>query len=105
MPAVEYIAVIFSSVRTTEDGVGYSSMASAMEEMATKQPGYCGIESVFEPSTRHGITISYWASEADAVAWKQVGEHLGAQRLGREQWYESYRTRVATVTREYDWER
>lgn len=52
-----------------------------------------------------GITVSYWATEADARAWKQVGEHVAAQNAGRDRWYDSYHLRVATVTREYAWER
>ena len=51
--------------------------------------------------TGFGITVSYWRTEADAAAWKQVAEHLGAQRLGQEQWYRSYRVRVAVVQRDY----
>jgi heme-degrading monooxygenase HmoA len=35
------------------------------------------------------------------VGWKQVAEHLEAQRLGRERWYESYDVVVATVDRSY----
>ena len=48
-----------------------------------------------------GITISYWASEADARVWKQVSEHLGAQALGRSRWYAAYRVRIARVERDY----
>ena len=48
-----------------------------------------------------GITVSYWASVADARAWKKVTEHLAAQQTGRERWYRGYRVRIATVEREY----
>jgi heme-degrading monooxygenase HmoA len=99
---VPSVAVIFSSVRTEDDDEGYAAMADRMDELARRQPGFVGIESA-RGSDRFGLTVSYWASEADAQAWKQVAEHLGAQRLGRERWYRSYRTRVATVTREYGW--
>lgn len=98
------VAVIFSSVRTEDDDEGYGATADRMEDLARQQPGFVGIESA-RGEDRFGITVSYWASEADARAWKQVAEHLGAQRLGRERWYRSYRTRIATVTREYGWER
>jgi len=30
-----------------------------------------------------------------------VTEHVVAQRLGRERWYDAYRVRVATVERHY----
>jgi uncharacterized protein (DUF952 family)/heme-degrading monooxygenase HmoA len=98
------IAVIFSSVRSGADGEGYGAMAERMEELAREQPGYVGIESARNPDGS-GITVSYWATEADAAAWKQVSEHLSAQNAGRDRWYDSYTVRVATVTREYAWER
>ena len=104
MTATEpYVAVIFSATRTIADDEGYEAMAVQMEELAGEQPGYLEIESVRDPNTRAGITISYWATEADAKAWKQVAEHLGAQQLGRQRWYSTYRIRIATVTREYAW--
>lgn len=48
-----------------------------------------------------GITVSYWVDDDAARTWKQVAEHLAAQRRGQEQWYETYRVRVATVHRDY----
>ena len=98
-----YVAVIFSATRTLDDDEGYDAMATRMVRLAREQPGYLGIESVRDPITRDGITVSYWATEDDARAWKQVAEHLGAQQLGRDRWYSTYRTRVAIVTREYGW--
>jgi heme-degrading monooxygenase HmoA len=97
-PDPPYVAVIFTSVRTEQDTAGYDEMSAAMESLAAAQPGYLGLESAREAL---GITVSYWASAADARAWKQVAEHRLAQQLGRERWYRCYRVRVATVEREY----
>ena len=97
-PDPPYVAVIFTSLRTDHDEEGYEAMAARMEELGAEQPGYLGIESVRDGL---GITVSYWQTEADAQAWKQVAEHLGAQRLGREEWYRAYRVRVAVVQRDY----
>jgi heme-degrading monooxygenase HmoA len=96
-----YVAVIFTSVRTTEDEAGYAAMSAAMEQLAAAHPGYLGVESVRDPETRYGIAVSYWRTDADARAWKAVAEHGAAQRVGRERWYEGYRARIATVEREY----
>lgn len=98
-----HVAVIFTSVRTDTDPDGYAAMADDMDALSRRQPGYLGIESA-RGADGVGITVSYWASDADAAAWKQVADHLGAQRLGRERWYRSYATRVATVTRAYSWD-
>ena len=100
-PEPPYVAVIFTSVRTPGDN-GYAAMAARMEELAAEQPGYLGIETARDDL---GITVSYWATDDDARAWKQVAEHAGAQRMGRERWYATYRVRVATVERDYGSER
>lgn len=96
-PEPPYTAVIFTSTRTAGDN-GYGVMAARMEELAAQQPGYLGIESARDGL---GITVSYWADDRSAAAWKQVTQHLVAQNRGREIWYDDYQVRVATVTRSY----
>lgn len=97
-PQPPYYAVIFTSIRTTIDE-GYLKMAKQMEEMAQQQPGYLGHESARETV---GITISYWQSLEAIKNWKQVTEHLVAQKYGREKWYSYYKTRVCLVERDYE---
>jgi heme-degrading monooxygenase HmoA len=97
-PQPPYVAVVFTSLRTDDDH-GYATMSRRMEELASAQPGYLGLESVRDDGS--GITVSYWVDEASAAAWKQVTEHLVAQERGRSSWYDDYRVRVATVTRDY----
>jgi len=97
-PEPPYTAVIFTSLRTEGDQ-GYAHMSGRMERLAAEQPGYLGIEAARDSGS--GITVSYWADEAAAAAWKQVAEHLIAQARGREVWYADYRVRVCTVSRDY----
>ena len=92
-----YYAVIFSSHRTDGDN-GYGEMAERMAELAAQQPGYLGMESAREGL---GITVSYWDSLEAIRNWKQNAEHQEAQRLGHQQWYSSFRVRIAKVEREY----
>lgn len=102
-----YTAVVFSSQRRTGPDAehdGYEEMAARMFELASRQPGYRGIESVRGPDGR-GLTVAYFDSDEHARNWKQHPEHLEAQRLGRERWYESYELRIASVEREYRWAR
>ncbi|MFD1827058.1 antibiotic biosynthesis monooxygenase family protein [Mumia zhuanghuii] len=96
-PEPPYTAVIFTSLRTDGDR-GYAVMAARMDELAREQPGFLGIEAARDGL---GITVSYWRDDAAAARWKQVAGHLVAQQRGRDVWYEDYRVRVATVTREY----
>ncbi|MFY8105641.1 MAG: antibiotic biosynthesis monooxygenase family protein [Elstera sp.] len=98
-PEPPYWAVIFTN-QHSDDTAGYAAMAQTMEELVAKQPGFLGAESA-RSADGSGITVSYWQSEADMVAWKTVAAHLIAQRLGRERWYRGYVTRVAQVTRDY----
>lgn len=95
-----YVAVIFTSLRTTTSDDEYRTMAERMEKLAAQQPGYLGLESA-RGGDRVGVTISYWRDRESARAWKNVAEHQGAQRLGRSQFYEWYRVRIAVVSE--DW--
>jgi heme-degrading monooxygenase HmoA len=96
--AAPYYAVIFTSVRTSGDN-GYGNMSDAMMAAAVKQPGFLGVESAREDV---GITVSYWDSLESIAAWKNDTAHLRAQQLGRERWYETYKTRICKVERDYD---
>ncbi|MGI5125952.1 antibiotic biosynthesis monooxygenase family protein [Pseudonocardia sp. CA-107938] len=100
-PEPPYTAVIFTSLRTDGDD-GYGAMSAAMAELVVQQPGYLGMEAARDGL---GITVAYFRDEASARAWKNVAEHREAQRLGRERWYQGYRVRIATVTRDYGWDR
>jgi heme-degrading monooxygenase HmoA len=98
-PRPPYYAVIFTSRRTEVDR-GYAETADRMVELASKQPGFLGVESVRD-SDGVGITVSYWESTAAIEAWKAQAEHLLAQRRGRSEWYRQYEVRVARVERAY----
>jgi heme-degrading monooxygenase HmoA len=98
-PQPPYYAVIFTSQRTADEK-GYARMADRMEELASGQPGYLGIESA-RNAEGFGITVSYWESEEAIVAWKANNEHRGAQVLGKSSWYEGYTVRIAKVGRSY----
>lgn len=100
-PEPPYYAVIFTSLRTDGDN-GYAAMATEMDALARRQPGYLGIETARE---QVGITVSYWQSLEAIVHWRRDLEHLVAQRLGREQWYRAYAVRIARVERAYGFEK
>lgn len=99
-PRPPYWAVIFTSRRSLAETEAYEAMAGRMAELALAQPGCLGFESARAPDGV-GLTVSYWASEEAVHEWKAVAAHLGAQRAGRERWYEDYTVRVARVERDY----
>jgi glutathione S-transferase len=95
-------AVIFSSQHATGavPPEGYEETASAMAELAKKQPGFLGVESARSPDG-FGITVSYWESLEAIARWKAQADHEKAQRRGRETFYSRYEVRVASVERGY----
>lgn len=98
------IAVLFVSKRTDEDDTGYAAAAAAMDVLAAAQPGYCGIESQ-RGDAGIGITISYWADDASAAAWRDHPEHAAIRDQGRARWYAWYEVIVTRVERSYAWRR
>lgn len=77
-------------------------MADKMISLAQKQPGFLGIESAREEL---GISVSYWKDLDSIKNWKENYEHSLAQKMGKEKWYKSFKTRIAKVVRETDFER
>lgn len=99
-PKPPYYAVIFTSVRTPADGVGYGVTSDRMVELASGMLGFLGVESA-RGDDRVGITVSYWASLDAIRGWREHAEHRLAQQHGREKWYACYRLRIALVEVEY----
>ena len=98
------IAVIFVSQESGEDLTGYAAAAAEMNALAAEQPGYRGMDSS-RGGDGLGITVSYWADDASAVAWRDNARHAAIREAGRGIWYAWYSLHVATVTRSYDWQK
>lgn len=92
-----YYAVIFTSQAKNLDS-SYHDLANKMIDLASKQPGYIGLESAREEI---GITVSYWKDLESIKNWKQNSEHLYAQEMGRKKFYSSYKVRIAKIEQEY----
>lgn len=99
-PHPPYYAVIFTSTRTDIEE-GYTEMSERMVELATEQTGFLGVESA---RNKLGITVSYWESLEAIQQWKANLEHKEAQLLGKKKWYKNYKTRIAKVERDYEFE-
>ena len=102
-----YTAVVFTSRRRQDASAaddGYDEMAVRMEHLARQQPGFRDIVSV-RGADGVGVTVATFDTERDAAAWKRHPEHIEAQRLGRERFYEWYELQVSEVTRAYGWQR
>ena len=95
-----YYAVIFTAQRSLSGDDIYDITTDRMVALAQQQPGFLGLESV-RGDDGIGITVSYW-TDRDAIAgWRQNDDHLTAQALGRQEFYDWYRVRIAKVEREH----
>jgi heme-degrading monooxygenase HmoA len=100
-PKPPYYAAIFSSVRNEGDDDAYNAMGEVMARLAMQQPGFIGFEFGADTPERFSLFVSYWKNDSDIKRWKQLGEHLDAQRAGKERWYGAYKIRIAKVERDY----
>jgi heme-degrading monooxygenase HmoA len=103
-PPAGATAVIFVSQRNGDDDAGYAAAAAAMEQLASKQPGYLGFVAT-RGADRVGIAVSYWRDDAAARAWRDQPDHARIREQGRLRWYDSYSLTVAAVERSYNWVR
>ena len=100
LPEPPYYAVIFTSVKNETDN-GYQETSDRMVKLASRQPGFLGVESARQEI---GITVSYWKDLNSIKNWKQNAEHKIAQLNGKNKWYKSYRIRICRVESEYGME-
>ncbi|WP_375401798.1 antibiotic biosynthesis monooxygenase family protein [uncultured Sphingomonas sp.] len=98
------VAVIFLNTRTADDADGYAAAATAMDTLAARQPGYLGMDSA-RGGDGFGITVSYWADEPAALAWRDHPDHAAIRGRGRALWYTDYRVDVTRIERSYAWHR
>lgn len=96
-PTPPYYAVIFTSTRTDGDK-GYAAIAEEVVQLAEKQPGFLGAESVRD-AEKVGITVSYWDSLESIQKFKAVAKHVEAQKRSRE-WYSEFGLRVCKVEKD-----
>ena len=92
-------AVVFRA-EIDERDESYSDMAVRMRDLALDKYGCSEFVSVTEGCQE--ISISYWKTQEQILAWKQDAEHLVAQESGRSKWYKSYKVQVVEIMREYE---
>jgi heme-degrading monooxygenase HmoA len=103
MSSDPHVVCIFRSVRTDHSATEYEEWSQRMDELVVTMPGYIGHTSVRDDASGQGVTVSYFRSMAELVAWKQVPEHVEAQALGRSSFYTEYEIEVAEIVRHYEW--
>lgn len=74
-----------------------------MDHLVRTAPGYLGHASFRDDANGKGVTISYFRSMTDLLAWKENPEYLQAQSAGRASLYSHYEIEVAEIVRQYEW--
>ena len=94
-----YYAVIFTAQRSLSGDDIYEITAHRMVTLAQQQAGFLGVESV-SGDDGIGITVSYWTDRDAITQWRGHAEHMVAQAMGRQEFYDWYRIRIAEVVSE-----
>jgi len=99
------IACIFRSTRTDHSDDEYQEWSQRIAQLVVTAPGYRSHVSLRDHETRVGVTIAYFDDVESITTWRDQTEHVRAQQLGRERFYEDYVVQIAPVVREYSWRR
>ena len=91
-----YFAAIFTTQRSQSGDDVYEIMTSRMVALAQQQQGFLGLESV-RGDDGIGITVSYWTDHEAIQNWGRQAEHVTVQAMGRQEFYQWYRIRIAEV--------
>ena len=94
-----YYAVIFTAQRSLSGDNMYEITADRMVALAQQQPGFLGVEAV-SGDDGIGITVSYWTDRDAITQWRGNVEHIRTQAMGRQEFYDWYRIRIAEVVSE-----
>ena len=94
-----YYAVIFTVQRSLSGDNMYEITADRMVTLAQQQPGFLGVESV-SGDDGIGITVSYCTDRDAITQWRGHAEHMVIQAMGRQEFYDWYRIRIAEVVSE-----
>lgn len=81
-----YVVLFNAKVRRLD--AEYARIAQRMRTLAPEKFGCLEFHAVTKGTLE--LAVSYWDDEAAIKAWKAHAEHVVAQQLGRERWYESY---------------
>jgi len=97
----EVIVIFDLHLRKDADAKAYRRTSERMHELVDPWPGFISLK---EYTSEDGevLDIARFADEKSLEAWRREPEHLGAQRKGREEFYDHYRIQMCRVVRDYE---
>jgi heme-degrading monooxygenase HmoA len=96
------IAVIFEVEPKSEQSQNYFDQAKTLKAYLQNVPGFISIER-FKSLTNNSkyLSLSFFENEASVKQWRNQFMHQKAQARGKDQIFDHYRIRVASVIRDY----
>jgi heme-degrading monooxygenase HmoA len=84
-----FLVVFRNRKRADVDAAAYAADAARMEALARRQPGFVAFKS-YAAEDGEVVSLSEWADEASAQAWRRDALHAAVQARGRAQYYAEY---------------
>lgn len=96
------IAVIFEVIPFEGKMESYLAAAATLGRKLQEMDGFISVER-FQSLTQPGklLSLSFWRDEQAVAAWRNFEEHRQVQKAGRQQIFEDYHLRIASVIRDY----
>ena len=96
------IAVIFEVEPAPGQRDTYLNLAARLKPLLEQVDGFISVErfqSITNPDKM--LSLSFFRDEEAVKAWRNLEQHRGAQRVGRDRAFADYRLRIAHVVRDY----
>ena len=96
------IAVIFEVMPKSDRKDAYLDMAAKMRPLVDQIDGFISVErfqSLTNPEKL--LSLSFFRDEAALDEWRTLTAHRAAQKAGREDMFDDYRLKIASVMRDY----
>ena len=93
------VVIVFRSRIRPENAERYYALADKLGEIARSMPGFISWKA-YAAEDGERVPIHEWETAEHLRAWREHPEHLKAQALGREVFYEEYTSYVCDEPRE-----
>lgn len=94
---MKYVVIFKAQIKTFD--ADYHFVAEQLRQKALCEYQCQKFESLYEKGAE--IALSYWKSLDDIQAWHRDAEHLVAQKLGKEKWYQSFSVEICEIKKSY----
>jgi heme-degrading monooxygenase HmoA len=100
------VEIVLFRIRTREDldQQQYERAFEHMLERVSQVPGFVSVEG-FAGEDGSELAVARFTSREAIAAWRDDPEHVRTRDRGREDFFASYEITLATVWRQYDWQR